>query len=105
MTKYIIDITNDALMDLENIYHYIYSELQSPEAAKKQFNSIVKGIKTLDIFPERIKIFDLEFENFNQIRRLIVDNYSVFFVIEEDKVIVIRVLYSASDFSWHLKRL
>lgn len=34
MTKYIIDITNDAL-DLENIYHYIYSELQSPESAKK----------------------------------------------------------------------
>lgn len=31
------------------------------------------------------------------IRQMIVDNYSVFFVVREEKVIVLRVLYSASN--------
>lgn len=30
-------------------------------------------------------------------RRMPVDNYSVFYVVQEDKVIVTNVLYSASD--------
>lgn len=47
---------------------------------------------------------DMEPEDTVKVRRLIVDNYSVFFVIEKDKVIVIRVLYIASDFIKHLKR-
>ena len=29
--------------------------------------------------------------------QLVVDNYSVFYVIENERVIVMRVLYSASD--------
>ena len=30
-------------------------------------------------------------------RHLVVDNYSVFYVIKDERVIVMRVLYSASD--------
>ena len=31
------------------------------------------------------------------IRQFVVDNYSIFYVIEDERVIVMRVLYSASD--------
>lgn len=36
-------------------------------------------------------------------RRLLVDNYSVFFVIQGNRVIVTNVLYSASDVESRLK--
>ena len=38
-----------------------------------------------------------------EIRRMLVDNYSVFFVIQDDKVVVTDVLYSASDIDRRLK--
>ena len=38
------------------------------------------------------------------LRQLAVDNYSVFYVIEDERVIVMRVLYSASDIEMRLKR-
>ena len=38
-----------------------------------------------------------------EIRRMLVDNYSVFFVIQDDKVVVTDVLYSASDIERRLK--
>lgn len=37
------------------------------------------------------------------LRQLLVDHYSVFYVIENERVIVMRVLYSASDIEIRLK--
>ncbi len=52
---------------------------------------------------ERIRIMESEPERSKEMRRLLVDNYSVFFVIQGDKVIVTDVLYSASDIESRLK--
>ena len=38
------------------------------------------------IFPERNRIMDSEPEHSNGIRRMLIDNYSVFYVIKEDRV-------------------
>lgn len=40
---------------------------------------------------------DTEPEHSKGIRRMPIDNYSVFYVIKHDRVIVTDVLYSASD--------
>lgn len=42
-------------------------------------------------------------EHSKEIRRMVVDNYSVFYVIQDEKVIVTDVLYSASDIDKRLK--
>ena len=47
---------------------------------------------------------DFEPERQAGLRRLLVDNYSVFYVIREQRVIVTNVLYSASDIEQRLKR-
>lgn len=52
---------------------------------------------------ERICIMESEPERSKEMRRLLVDNYSVFFVIQGDNVIVTDVLYSASDIESRLK--
>ena len=46
---------------------------------------------------------DSEPERSREMRRLLVDNYSVFFVIQGNKVIVTDVLYIASDIENRLK--
>ena len=46
---------------------------------------------------------DSEPEHSRGIRRILVDNYSVFYVIHKNEVIVTNVLYSASDISERLR--
>ena len=52
---------------------------------------------TLNTFPERFKIMDSEPEKRMELRRMLVDNYSVFYTIRDEMVIVTDVLYTASD--------
>ena len=103
MEKYLVQITDEAQRDLETIYQYIAKKLQAPETALKQYNRIADAIMELEYMPGRIKIMDSEPERTRQIRRMNVDNYSVFFIIREDRVIVTDVLYGASDFSTRLR--
>ncbi len=97
MLQYTIEITNEALADMEELYNHITYVLLAPENAIAQYNRIADEILKLDIFPERFRIVDFEPEHSKEIRRMFVDNYSVFYVIIREKVIVTNVLYSASD--------
>jgi len=69
----------------------------------KQYNRIADEILTLDTFPERYKIMDSEPEKRMELRRMHVDNYSVFYTIRDERVIVTDVLYTASDIEAQLR--
>lgn len=103
MKQYKVEITKEALQDMEDIYNYIANELLSPENAMGQYNRIAGEILRLDMFPEKFKVLESEREKKRELRRLVVDNYSVFYVINEDRVIVTNVLYSASDIEKRLR--
>ena len=103
MEQYKVEITKEALQDMEDIYNYIAIELLSPENAIGQYNRIADEILTLDMFPQRYRIMDSEPEKQMELRRMIVDNDSVFYTIREDKVIVTDVLYTASDIEARLR--
>lgn len=103
MKQFSVEITEEALVDMESFHHYIAYTLLSPENAMGQYNRIAEAILKPDIFPERFLIIDLRQEDLKEIRRMPVDNYSVFYVIQEDKVIVTNVLYGASDIGDRLK--
>jgi len=47
--------------------------------------------------PERIRLMDTEPERSKGLRPLLVDNYTVFFVIHAETVRIARVLFSGSD--------
>ena len=102
MGQYIVKITNRALADMEAIYNYIAIQLQAPENAMGQYNRIAEAIESLHVFPERVKLMESEPERIMGLRQLAVDNYSVFYVIENMEVIVTRVLYSAMDINRRL---
>ncbi len=82
-TRYNVKITDKALADMEAIYQYISEELKSPASAIRQYNRIADGIRSLDMFPQRIRIMESKDERLREYRRLLVDNYSVFFVISK----------------------
>lgn len=103
MEKYTIQITDDALADMEEIYRYIAEKLHSPESAAKKYNRIADEILTLGVFPKRCPIVHFEPEHSMGVRRMLVDRYSVFYVVRENRVIVISVLYSSSDIENRLK--
>lgn len=103
MEKYAVRITDEALEDMENVYRYIAEKLQSPENAARQYNRIADSILELEVFPERCRLVDFKPERESGLRRLLVDNYSVFYIIRENQVIVTNVLYSAADIEQRLK--
>lgn len=103
MKQYTVEITDEALGDMDQLYNHIAYVLLAPENAIGQYNRIADEILKLDIFPERFRIMDSEPEHSKGVRRMLVDNHSVFYVIKEDKVIVTDVLYSAADIDGRLR--
>ncbi|WP_031554176.1 type II toxin-antitoxin system RelE/ParE family toxin [Oribacterium sp. FC2011] len=103
MREYPVKITEKALRDMDGIYEYIAVNLQSPENAMRQYNRIADNVLGLGFFPEKFRLVDFEPERSQGLRRMLVDNYSVFYVFEEEIVTVTRVLYSASDIERRLK--
>ena len=97
MGKYVVDITDEALADMEALYTHIAVKLQAPENAIGQYNRIADAILTLDTFPDRFGLFDCEPEYSMGIHKMIVDNYVVCYVIDPGVVTVTDVLYGASD--------
>lgn len=103
MEKYTVEITNEALADMEQLYNHIAHVLMAPENAIGQYNRIADAILKLDVFPERFQVIESQQEPAKKLRRMVVDNYLVFYVIQKNKVIITNVLYSASDIENKLK--
>lgn len=95
--RYIVNITEEALADMEALYEHIAKKLLSPENAMGQYNRIADAILTLDNYPDRFGLFDSEPEHSLGIHKMVVDNYLVCYVIDSGIVTVTDVLYGASD--------
>lgn len=103
MNEYHVQITDAALEDMDELYEYIAYKLLAPEIAIGQYNRIADEILKLSVMPERCHIMDVEPWKTRELRRMNVDNYSVFYKIVGKHVIVTDVLYSASDIETRLR--
>ena len=97
MKKYEVNITDDALSDMEGIYDYIAYSLYSMDSAIRQYDRIANAILTLKTFPKRIPLVSFEPERSLGLRKLVIDNYLICYVVDDDTVTVTDVLYGASD--------
>ena len=79
---------------MEGIYDYIANALQN---AMGQYNRIADAILTLESNPERCPVFEVEPEHSWGMRRMVIDNYLVCYIVDMDKVTVTDVLYGASN--------
>lgn len=100
MEKYKLVVTPSAKQDLAEIIDYI-NEL-SPEAAIKQYDDIVEKIGSLSQMPLRCPSIKNTVLKAKGYRILVVNNYLVFFVINEKTVEIRRILYGRRQYEFLL---
>ena len=103
MKRYTVKISESALNDMEAIYHYIAETLKAPDTALRQYERIAAAAISLENMPERCRILKFKSKVIKELRRMIVDNYSIFYFIADETVVVTNVLYTASDIEKRLK--
>ena len=86
---YSVNISAQADKDIRAIYEYIALTLMSPENANAQLSRLENRINKLDNLPKRFPKYK------NEIRFMPVDNYLVFYTVEEvsKNVSILRVMY------------
>ncbi len=105
MTNYKIFIELPAQRDLQGILCYIKDTLKEPAVAKRIYSSIKEQILTLHQMPFRHSVVeDQPFATIG-IRKLVIENYIAFYVIDEAKceVHVLRILYNRREWQHILK--
>ena len=99
MSDYNIEITKPAEIDLHEIGKYISKELLETDKAVEVIDKISGAIFKLEEMPLRHAIVAEDKLASQGIRKFIIDNYIVFYIVnEEDKMVtIIRILYKRRD--------
>ncbi len=98
--SYSVKITPKASDDLDGIYRYIANELVNEDAAENLMDKIESGVMRLREFPLSCSLVADEILRDKGYRRLIIDNYVVFYLVDEaeQRVVIMRVLYGRQKY-------
>jgi len=98
--NYQIKFTPIAREDLEEIYRYISEKLDAEGAALNLMEKIERGIMRLKDYPFSCNYVEDEFLKRKGYRKLIIENYIVFYLVDEvsERVNVMRVLYGRQNY-------
>ena len=99
MSRYRVQYSPAAYEDLRAIYRYIAWELQAEATAQNQTARIRRAVRTLDRFPHRHPTIDWEPWMSMGVHKVPVDNYYVFYRVDEDRatVTILRIFYAGRD--------
>jgi len=92
-------MTRSAHNDLTGISSYIRDELREPVTALKLMEKIKDSITSLTTLPFRHNLVADEYLAALGFRKIIIDNYIVFYIVSEkgQTVTVVRILYGKRD--------
>lgn len=93
MKQYDIEYSKEARQDLIDIKRYIKYNLQEEMTSQKLISKIRTKIDKLKNNPEIYAIIDDDVIKKLEIRKLVVDNYIVFFRIKSDNIQIVRIMY------------
>ena len=93
-----------ALDDLKNIVKYISYKLESPRTAERLLLKIDKEIQKIAENPYRCSLFASPEKLKHDYRVLHIDNYSLFYVVENGKVEIYRVIHAKRDIPQILRK-
>lgn len=98
--KFRIKFTPAAEDDLDEIFRYITEQLSAPKAADHLLEEIEAHIMQMQDFPYSGSLVADEILAGKGYRKLVVKNYIVFHLIDEneEQVVIIRILYGARRF-------
>ena len=87
-----------AQLDMKQIFDYIAIELCNPTAAIGQINDFEKAFDNVCTFPESCPYINNEYVKDKSLRKLIVNNYIVFYRVKDNEIQVVRVLYGMRNY-------
>lgn len=99
MNLYRVEYSQEALVDIKSIYTYISQILHAPLTARRQVNCIRKEIRDLEAFPTRYVLVEWEPWASMKMHRLPIDNYVVFYLVDEQAMAVkiVRIVYGGRN--------
>ncbi len=99
--KFTLKFTPKAYEDIEEIYNYISGSLFAEVAANNLLEKIEERVMKLEEFPFSCNYVSDEVLKSKGYRKLIVDNYLVFYIIDEKnkKVVIVRILFGAQNYN------
>ena len=103
MLQYKIEFTAKAKEDLSTIYRYIKYNLNEPIIARKILRRIDNSIMQLENSANIYPFVDEKFSLKTALRKKNVQNYIVFFTIEDKTVYIIRILHNKRNWKKILK--
>lgn len=99
MNLYRVEYSQEALVDIKSIYTYISQILHAPLTARRQVNRIRKEIRDLEAFPTKYVLVEWEPWASMKMHRLPIDNYIVFYLVDEQAMAVkiVRIVYGGRN--------
>jgi len=99
MERYRIELTLSAKRDMRETYSYIANTLKEPNIAGKLLDKMAAEIAKLKTMPKRHGLERDEKLKRRNLRKLIVDNYLIFYTVHEKSttVFIVRILYARRD--------
>jgi addiction module RelE/StbE family toxin len=104
---YEVKIITQAQEQMAEIVDYISNELCVPDAANNFLKEMESSIMSLSEFPERYQLIDEEPWRTEGVRKLLVNNFLIYYWIDKDKkkVQVIAVIYEKRNQIAQLKKV
>ncbi|GAB6274507.1 MAG: hypothetical protein STSR0004_13700 [Peptococcaceae bacterium] len=101
MKSYKVLLTQPAANDLYGITCYIANELREPAVAKKLAGRIKEVVMSLAGLPTRYALLADERLAVQGIRKLMIDSYTIFYIVDERaaQVTVVRILHGRRDWA------
>ena len=105
--RYKLKFTKQSGNQIIQIIDYISHNLLAPRAAMRLYSEIKEKTERLADFPESCALVDREQWKFSGLRKLIVRNFIVYYLIdhENQSVIITSVVYGKSNQLNKLKRM
>lgn len=105
MKKYIVEISETAEKDLENIILYLRYNLAGDIIADKYKLLFKQELKNLESIAESMPILNEGLTGHKNIRKINVRNYIVFYIVDEEnsKALVLRIGHTFMDWEKYLK--
>ena len=92
-----VSVSKVARQDLASIRQYIREELGNPDAAARIISELKKSILSLADFSGRGRPLDALIPVHTEYRYLVCENYCIFYLANDDHVIVVRILHQRQD--------
>lgn len=105
MKKFVVEISETAERDLENIISYLRYNLSGDIMADKYKILFKQELKDLENIAGSMPILSEDLTGHKNIRKINVRNYIVFYIVDEEnsKVLVLRIGHAFMDWEKNLK--